>query len=180
MSRIGKKPIVLPEGVSATVTDRVIQVKGPKGTLEYNFGYEVDVKVDGTVVTVEKVGRTKLATSLWGTTRALIQNMVTGVKDGFSKKLELYGVGYKMALQGRKITMSLGFSHPVEVKIPEGIEVKIEKESMEISGIDRQKVGQFAADIRALKPVEPYKGKGFRYSDEQVVKKEGKKAAGAE
>ena len=131
-------------------------------------------------ILVEKKGKTKNAQALWGTTRAIINNMVVGVTQGFEKKLELQGVGYKMAVQGKKVALSLGFSHPVEKEIPEGIVVEIEKEVMKISGIDAQKVGQFASEIRRLKKVEPYKGKGFRYVGEQFIKKEGKKAASNE
>ena len=129
---------------------------------------------------MEKVGKTRLAQNLWGTVRAIVANMIEGVSQGFQKQLELNGVGYKMNLAGKKLLMSLGFSHPVEKEIPAGLEVSIEKNVLTIKGTDKQQVGQWAAEVRALKKVEPYKGKGFRYVGEEVVKKEGKKAGSAE
>ena len=180
MSRIGKKPIVIPDGVTATIKDREIEVKGPKGTLSYDFGYEVEVSVSDKEIVVEKKTNTRLAQDLWGTIRALIQNMIVGVTEGFKKELELHGVGYKMALQGKKLVLNLGFSHPIEVEVPEGLTVNIEKNNLTVEGTDKQSVGQFAAEIRAFRKVEPYKGKGFRYVDEQFIKKEGKRAVGTE
>jgi large subunit ribosomal protein L6 len=180
MSRIGKQPIEIPGDVTVSVNGNNIKVKGPKGELSYDFSYEVKVTSGDKEVVVEKNGNAKTSQALWGTTRALIRNMVEGVTTGFSKVLELHGVGYKMAVQGKKLVLNLGFSHPVELDIPEGLTVEIEKEKMTISGIDKQSVGQFAAEIRALKKVEPYKGKGFRYEGEQFIKKEGKKAVGSE
>ena len=159
-----------------SVNGNKISVKGVKGTLDFEHHYELELKVSGQEISVNKKGKSKQAPALWGTTVRIIENMITGVTRGFEKKLELNGVGYRMNLAGRKITLALGFSHPVEVQVPEGIEVKIENNVLTISGIDKQKVGQFAADIRSLKPVEPYKGKGFRYVGEIVRKKEGKKA----
>ncbi len=177
MSRIGKQPIEIPSGVTVSLDGHVLKVKGAKGESELKFSHEVEVTVGEKEIEVKKVGKTKNAPALWGTTRALIQNMITGVTEGFEKKLELQGVGYKMAVQGKKVNLNLGFSHPVELEIPEGLTVQVDKEIMSITGIDRQKVGQFAAEIKRLKPVEPYKGKGFRYEGEQVIRKEGKKAA---
>lgn len=177
MSRIGKKPLEIPEKVQAKVEAGKITVTGPKGSLEFCFHPEVTVKVAEKEITVEKIGNSKNAPALWGTTARLIRNMIEGVTNGFEKKLELNGVGYRMALQGKKINMALGFSHPVVLDIPEKIEAKIEGNSITISGIDKQAVGQFAAKIKSLKPVEPYKGKGFRYAGEIVRRKEGKKAA---
>lgn len=181
MSRIGKLPIQIPEGVTIDINDnREIKVKGPKGELSFNFGYEVDIKQEEKELIVEKKGKTKQAAALWGTTRAMVSNIINGVAEGFKKELELNGVGYKMAVQGRKVVLNLGYSHPIEKEIPEGLEVKIDKNILSVEGIDKQKVGQFAAEIRAERKVEPYKGKGFRYVGEQVIKKEGKRAVGTE
>ena len=180
MSRIGKQPIAIPAGVTVTINDRTIEVKGPKGTLSYDFGYEIEVKVSDNEIIVEKKANTRLAQALWGTARSLIQNMTVGVTDGFKKTLELHGVGYKMALQGKKLVLNLGFSHPIESEVPEGVTVTIENNNITMEGTDKQSVGQFAAEVRAFRKVEPYKGKGFRYAGEQFIKKEGKRAAGTE
>lgn len=177
MSRIGKKPIAIPSGVTVSVNAGAVEVKGPKGTLSFEHNQEVEVKISEGSLQVEKIGKTKKAPAIWGTTARIIENMIAGVTNGFSKQLELNGVGFRMSIAGKKITMALGFSHPVEVEVPEGLEVKIEQNVMTVSGIDKHTVGQFAANIRALKPVEPYKGKGFRYVGEFVRRKEGKKAA---
>ena len=180
MSRIGKQPIEIPSGVEISVTENTVKVKGPKGEMEFNFGYEVEVTIKDNQVTVSKKDKGKVAEALWGTTRALIQNMIQGVTQGFEKVLELHGVGYKMAVQGKKIVLNLGFSHPIEMEIPEGLSAEVDDNKLKISGIDKQAVGQFAAEIRSLRKVEPYKGKGFRYEGEQFIKKEGKKAVGTE
>lgn len=180
MSRIGKKPIEIPANVEINLDGSEIKVKGPKGELVFSLPFEVEVKIGEKELVVEKKNNSKQARSLWGTVRALIQNMIDGVTKGYEKVLELHGVGYKMNLQGKKIVMHLGFSHPVEKEIPDDLQVEIEGEKLKVSGIDKQRVGQFAAEIRALKKVEPYKGKGFRYQGEQFVKKEGKKAVGSE
>ncbi len=177
MSRIGKKPIALPAGTEVTLRANVVTVKGPKGTLEWTHRREVSVALEEGNVTVTKLGRTKEAAAIWGTTAKLIANMLTGVTTGFQKQLELNGVGYRMSASGKKLTLALGFSHPVEVIVPEGLDTKVEGNVLTIAGIDRQQVGQFAAVVRKLKPVEPYKGKGFRYVGELVRLKEGKKAA---
>lgn len=181
MSRIGKNPITIPSATEVKINGRNVVVKGPKGQLEFEFdGRQVGVEVvDGKII-VSKNGKTKESPALWGTTRAIIQNMIVGVTEGYEKQLELHGVGFKMAVQGKKIVLNLGFSHPIEKEIPEGLEAKIEKNILSISGTDKQKVGQFTAEIRSLKKVEPYKGKGFRYVGEQFIKKEGKRAVGAE
>jgi large subunit ribosomal protein L6 len=178
MSRIGKKPIVIPSGVTIAIDDNNIEIKGPKGTLVFQHSREVSLEKKDNEIIVVMIGKTKAASAIWGTTQAVIQNMVIGVTQGFEKRLELNGVGYKMAVQGKKLVMSLGFSHPVELDIPVELTTEIEKNILIIKGIDKQKVGQFAAEIRALKKVEPYKGKGFKYVDEVVVRKEGKRAAG--
>jgi large subunit ribosomal protein L6 len=176
MSRLGKKPTLIPEGVKVDISGSEVSIKGPKGTLKFNFHPEMEIKVSGNEVIVEKKGNSKKAPAIWGTTARLIQNMMKGVTTGFQKQLELNGVGYRMAVAGRKINLALGFSHPVVVDIEEGLEVKVENNVMTISGIDKQRVGQFSANIKDLKPVEPYKGKGFRYVGEIVKKKEGKKS----
>jgi len=176
MSRIGKKPIAIPQGVKIELHRSTLSVTGPKGTLALEVNPEVKITIGEQEVQIEKIGKSKKAPAIWGTETRLIENMLEGVTKGFQKQLELSGVGYRMAVAGKKINLSLGFSHPVEVEIFEGIEVKIENAIMTISGIDKQKVGQFSANIKALKPVEPYKGKGFHYVGEYVRRKEGKKA----
>lgn len=179
MSRIGKKPVAIPEKVEMNLSANVLTVKGPKGTLSFSHHYEVAIKLlDGQVV-VEKKGVTKRAQALWGTTAKLIQNMIEGVSTGFTKQLELNGVGYRMNLAGKKLNLALGFSHPVVVELPERVEAKVENNILTLTSIDKQLLGEFAAYVRKQKPVEPYKGKGFRYVGEQVRKKEGKKAGAA-
>ncbi len=176
MSRIGKKPIAIRAGVDVKINGNQISVKGPKGLLVFNHRPEVSVKLIGNEIKVEEKLKKAETSAIWGTTTRIIENMIKGVTDGFEKKLELNGVGYRMSLQGKKIMLALGFSHPIEVPIPDGLNVKIEQNVITVEGIDKQRVGQFAAEIRRLKPVEPYKGKGFRYVGEVVRKKEGKKA----
>ncbi|MFA6973890.1 MAG: 50S ribosomal protein L6 [Parcubacteria group bacterium] len=178
MSRIGKKVIVILPGVEVKLNNTRLSVKGPKGTLEMVVNREVTINIGEKEINVEKTGKSKKAPAVWGLTRALIDNMIVGVTTGYKKQLELQGVGFRMAVAGKKINMALGFSHPVVVDIPEGLEAKIaENNILEIAGADKQSVGQFAAEIRGLKPVEPYKGKGFRYVGEHVRRKAGKKAA---
>lgn len=180
MSRIGKKHISIPSDVTVTLEDKNVKVKGPKGELSFETSYEVEVEVKDNEIIVTKIGRTKAAPALWGTTRARVQNLVEGVSKGFKKGLELHGVGYKMALQGKKLVLNLGYSHPIEVQVPEGLIVTIEANILTVEGIDKQKVGQFSAEVRSFRKVEPYKGKGFRYVGETFVKKEGKRAVGSE
>jgi large subunit ribosomal protein L6 len=178
MSKIGKKPIAIPQGVEVKIEKDLFEAKGPKGSLNVHIleGVTVDI-VEGFINVAKKEGSIDNSNAIWGLTRALINNIITGVKDGFEKKLELQGVGYRMSVQGKKIVMALGFSHPVEKEIPEGITAKLEENNiLSVSGIDKQAVGQFAAEVRALKEVEPYKGKGFRYVGEKVRRKVGKKA----
>ncbi len=177
MSRIGKKPVAIPSGVEVTLDKRVVSVKGPKGTLSFEHRREVKVTIEEGSLQVAKVGETKQAQALWGTTAKSIANMIAGVTTGFEKALELNGVGYRMNLQGKKLALALGFSHPVEMMLPEGIAAVLEGNVLKITGSDKQQVGEFAAVVRKLKPVEPYKGKGFRYVGEIVRRKEGKKAA---
>ncbi len=178
MSRIGKKPIEIPDGVEAKLQNNRLEINGPKGSLNLTVHREAEVKIGGKEIIVEKTGKSKKAPAIWGLTRALIAGAIEGVKNGYKKQLELQGVGFRMAIAGKKINLALGFSHPVSVDVPEGLEAKIEENNvLTIFGIDKQAVGQFAADIRKLKPVEPYKGKGFRYVGEYVRRKAGKKAA---
>ena len=179
MSRIGKKPIEIKSGVKVELKDGIVSVTGPKGSLSFEFSQEMEIKISEKEVSVIKKGISKNSAALWGTTARIIENMIKGVTEGYQKQLELNGVGYRMAVQGKKMNMALGFSHPVIVDVPEGIEVKIENNIMTFSGIDKQKVGQIAATIKKLKPVEPYKGKGFRYVGEKVRRKAGKKAGSA-
>lgn len=177
MSRIGKKPVEIPGEVEVKFHDRLLEMKGPKGLLELDIHKDVDLEVGEGTITVKRVKTSKEASAVWGLTRSLINNMVTGVTHGFKKQLELQGVGYRMAVQGKKMNLALGFSHPVTVDVPEGLEVKLEEGNvLTIYGIDKQRVGQLAAEIRALKKVEPYKGKGFRYVGEKVRRKSGKKS----
>lgn len=175
MSRVGKKPVILPAGVTAVKKDLTLTVTGPKGTLTLPLHEKVSVTVSEKEILVDvKAKENKKEKALWGLFRALIQNLVDGVTKGFEKKLEVIGVGFKVAMQGTKIVMALGFSHPVEVEIPKGITVVVDKNTIIITGPDKQQVGQFAAEIRELKKPEPYKGKGIKYSDETIIRKAGK------
>lgn len=176
MSRIGKKPVAIPSGVTANIADGALSVKGPKGTLSLRLADEVtyDVQADG--ISVQPANPTKRARAFWGMQRTLVQNLVTGVTDGFTKKLLITGVGYRANAQGRKLKLQLGYSHDVDIDVPEGIEVKTpDNTTVEISGADKQKVGQLAAEIRRWRKPEPYKGKGIKYDGEYIFRKEGKK-----
>ncbi len=177
MSRIAKKPIEVPSGVDLKVDGSLVKVKGSKGQLEHDLHNDVEMKVDGNVVTfAAKDPKSKPAVALAGTSRAVINNMVVGVTTGFEKKLQLIGVGYRAQAQGKKLNLTLGFSHPVEYPVPEGITIETPSQTeIVVKGVDKQVVGQVAAEIRAYRPPEPYKGKGVRYSDEQVIRKEAKK-----
>jgi len=175
MSRIGKKPIDIPAGVKVVLDKNVLTVEGPKGKLTQDIHYKADVTVDGAVVNVAAKDETKIARSVHGLTRTLISNMVTGVTQGYVKKLEIVGVGYRVAQKGSDLDLSLGFSHPVVVTPPAGIELKAESQTkIAVSGIDKQLVGQVAANIRELRSPEPYKGKGIRYEGERIIRKAGK------
>ncbi len=174
MSRIGKLPIEIPSGVTITVDSNVIQVEGPKGILRQNLLPEVTVKVEDSKLTVDRKNDSKLAKSQHGLMRSLVNNMALGVTKGFEKKLEVNGVGFRVNGGGQQIEMALGFSHPVKYQAPEGIDLKVEKLNITVSGIDKQKVGQVAAEIRSLRKPEPYKGKGIKYADEQILRKAGK------
>lgn len=176
MSRIGKRPVELPSGVSATAEGEMLSVKGPKGTLSLQMLDEIAYEVEDGAIAVKPANDTKRARSFWGMQRTLVQNLVTGVTEGFTKTLEITGVGYRAAAQGRNLRLQLGFSHDVNIAVPEGIEVKTpDPTTVEISGIDRQKVGQLAAEIRRWRKPEPYKGKGIKYRGEYIFRKEGKK-----
>ncbi|MEK7617656.1 MAG: 50S ribosomal protein L6 [Patescibacteria group bacterium] len=175
MSRIGKKPVILPSGVKAELNGSSLSVSGPKGVLQIEIHPKVKVNVAEKEITVDIADKeNKKEKSLWGLTRALINNLVEGVTKGFEKKLEVNGVGFKVQVSGQKIIMSLGFSHPVEVEIPNDLSVTVDKNLITIQGSDKQKVGKFAAEVRELKKPEPYKGKGIRYIDEVVRRKAGK------
>ena len=176
MSRTGKKPITVPAGVTASVEGGQISVKGPKGTLTMPIADDISYEVGDGTITVKPANDTKRAKAFWGMQRTLVQNLVTGVTDGFSKKLLITGVGYRANAQGKKLKLQLGYSHDVDLEVPEGVEVKTpDQTTVEISGNDKQKVGQFAAEIRRWRKPEPYKGKGIKYEGEFVFRKEGKK-----
>jgi len=174
MSRIGKLPIVVPEKVEIKVDGAFVSVKGPNGALEYNFTDQVKIELNGKEVAVNPVDESKSARSLWGTTRTIIDNMVTGVTTGFTKTLEFTGVGYKAAVSGDTITLNLGFSHPIEYKLPQGVSAKVTKNVIDVSGANKELVGFAAAKIRSFRPPEPYKGKGVKYADEHIIRKAGK------
>jgi large subunit ribosomal protein L6 len=176
MSRIGKKPVAIPSGVTATVDGGVLSMKGPKGTLSMPMAEEVKWDVQADSVGVQPANDTKRARSFWGMQRTLVQNLVTGVTEGFSKKLLINGVGYRASAQGKKLKLQLGYSHDVDIDVPEGITVATpDQTTVEISGADKQKVGQLAAEIRRWRKPEPYKGKGIKYDGEYIFRKEGKK-----
>ena len=176
MSRIGNSPIKLPDGVNLTTEGARLVAKGSKGELAMALPSNVDVAVNDGVVTVTPREKNIQGRSIWGTVRANINNMVVGVSTGFTRKLEINGVGYRAALQGNKLQLNLGYSHPVEMDIPAGLTVKVESNTkIEITGADKQLLGQFASEVRAKRPPEPFKGKGVKYAEEHIVRKEGKK-----
>ncbi len=176
MSRIGKKAIAVPAGVTITLNGQDISVKGPKGSLSWTVVEEIEVKQEGANLNVAPRGETARHKSMWGLSRTLIANMVKGVTDGFEQSLEMVGVGYRAAMQGQKLELSLGFSHPVIIDPPAGITFVVPKQTeVKIQGIDKQLVGELAAKIRKIRPPEPYKGKGVKYAGEKVRRKEGKK-----
>ena len=176
MSRIGKKPVEVPSGVTAELNGKDLKVKGAKGELAMKFVDEVDVRLEDNVIYVNPRSEDKRARSMWGMQRTLAQNLVTGVTEGFSKELDLVGVGYRAAVQGKSLTLQLGYSHDINFPIPDGLTIECERPTrIKISGIDKQKVGQAAAEIRSFRKPEPYKGKGVKYVDEYIFRKEGKK-----
>lgn len=175
MSRIGNKPVTLPGSVKAEYKDSIIFIEGAKGKLQHEIHPEVEVELADGVINV-KAKSSKNARAFQGMTRALIANMVTGVSEGFQKVLEINGVGYRAEVKGNDLILNLGYSNPVPYKIPEGLEIKVEGNKISVSGIDKQKVGQVAAEIREVRPPEPYKGKGVKYVDEHIIRKAGKAA----
>ncbi|HEX5429626.1 MAG TPA: 50S ribosomal protein L6 [Patescibacteria group bacterium] len=175
MSRIGKKPVVIPAGVTVEIKENTIKVHGPKGELSLVVHPKVTVEKNDNELTVSvKREDNKQERALWGLFRSLLANTVKGVTEGFAKVLEINGVGYKAAVAGKKLTLNLGYSHPIEMEAPAGIDLKVEKNTITITGIDKQAVGQFAAVVRGQRPPEPYKGKGIKYSDEVIRRKAGK------
>ncbi|OHA63127.1 MAG: 50S ribosomal protein L6 [Candidatus Wildermuthbacteria bacterium RIFCSPHIGHO2_12_FULL_45_9] len=179
MSRIGKKPIEIPTGVQVQIEGQTVQLKGPKGELCRVFPHEMGIIHEENVLTVTPHTNSKKGKELWGLTRTLLANMIIGVTQGYVKKLELEGVGYRASTEGKVLNMTVGFSHPIVMQAPEFIAFSVEKNIITVSGIDKEKVGEIAARIRAIRPVEPYKGKGIRYEGEVVRRKLGKRAAGA-
>ncbi|MBO4227862.1 MULTISPECIES: 50S ribosomal protein L6 [Bradyrhizobium] len=176
MSRIGKRPVAIPSGVTATVDGQTVKVKGPKGQLQFVVHDDVEVKFENGQVKVAPRVKTNRAQAMYGTARAQVANLVEGVTKGFEKKLEITGVGYRAAMQGKNLQLALGYSHDVVYPIPEGISIAVPKPTeITVSGIDPQRVGQVAAEIRAYRPPEPYKGKGVKYANEFIFRKEGKK-----
>jgi len=176
MSRIGKKPVAIPSGVTATIDNGQLSVKGPKGTLAMDLVDEVTYTVEGDNISVAPANDSKQARSFWGMQRTLVQNLMTGVTEGYTKVLEINGVGYRAQAQGKNLKLQLGFSHDVDFPVPEGIEIKTpDNTTVEINGINKQLVGQVAAEIRRWRKPEPYKGKGIKYRGEYIFRKEGKK-----
>lgn len=176
MSRVAKKPIELPKGVEISVANGVVTVKGPKGSLQQNIHQHVEMQQDGATLTFAARAGAANGWAHAGTARALVNNLITGVSKGFERKLDLVGVGYRAQAQGKVLSLTLGFSHPVNYAVPEGITIETPSQTeIFVRGSDKQKVGQVAADIRAYRPPEPYKGKGVKYSDEVIIRKEAKK-----
>ena len=176
MSRIGKRPVAIPSGVSASIEGKTLSVKGPKGTLTLGMRDEIAYAVEDGQISVKPANDGKTARAFWGMQRTLVSNLVEGVTNGFTKTLDITGVGYRAQAQGKNLRLQLGYSHDVNYDVPEGIEIKTpDNTTVEISGIDKQKVGQVAAEIRRWRKPEPYKGKGIRYRGEYIFRKEGKK-----
>ena len=176
MSRIGKKPVAIPSGVTADIANGVLTVKGPKGTLTLTLADEIAYAVEDGAISVQPANDTKRARAFWGMQRTLVSNLVTGVTQGYTKILDITGVGYRANAQGKNLKLQLGYSHDVDFAVPEGIEIKTpDNTTVEITGIDKQKVGQVAAEIRRWRKPEPYKGKGIKYRGEFIFRKEGKK-----
>ncbi len=178
MSKIGKKPIEVPKDVNVVIEAGLVKVRGPKGELQYKIPRELKITLENNLLSVVPVSKSKKTPALWGTIRAVVANLIKGVYEGFEKKLEIEGVGFKAQTNGNDLILNLGFSHPVNFKTPEGIKIGIEKNVITVSGVSLELVGQTAANIRALKKPEPYKGKGIRYAGEIIKRKAGKKVAG--
>lgn len=177
MSRIGKQPITVPEKVNVTISDRKIDVKGPKGELSFTHHEGVTVGEEDKNLIVKPVDASNKNRALWGLTRTLVNNMMVGVTTGFTKNLEFNGVGYKAAVKGRSLVLNLGYSHPIDYELPEGVDAKVTKNVIELSGCNKELVGFAAAKIRSFRKPEPYKGKGIKYSDETIIRKAGKTGA---
>jgi len=177
MSRIGKQPVIVPAKVDVKINDGVVLVKGPKGELTYKLTEKVNVELTDKEVIVKPIDDSKVSRSMWGLTRTLISNMVVGVTDGFTRTLEFNGVGYRAKVSGRTLNLSLGFSHPIDFELPEGIDAKVTKNVIDITGCSKELVGFAAAKVRSFRPPEPYKGKGIKYSDEVIIRKAGKTGA---
>ena len=176
MSRIGKKPVVIPAGVTANVEGQTVKVKGPKGALNLVVPDEVTIKMDKNEIKIDPRSETKRARAMWGTARTLVNNLMAGVTKGFEQRLEITGVGYRAAVQGKSLNLQLGYSHDINFAIPDGVTIAAPKPTeIVVSGSDKQKVGQVAAEIRGFRPPEPYKGKGVKYAGEYIFRKEGKK-----
>ena len=176
MSRIGKRPVAIPSGVSANIEGSTLSVKGPKGTLTMGLSDLIDYKVENDEISVQPANATRAARNHWGMQRTLVSNLVEGVTEGFTKTLQLTGVGYRAQAQGKKLKLQLGYSHDVDLDVPEGLDVQTpDQTTIHVTGIDKQKVGQFAAEIRRWRKPEPYKGKGIKYQGEYIFRKEGKK-----
>ena len=176
MSRIGQSPINIGDNVEVLFQEKTLKLKGPKGSLEMNIPNLVDLKIEEKKILVTNKDNSQNGKANWGTIRALINNMVVGVTDGFTKNLEIVGVGYRGTIAGKKLTLNLGLSHPVEINVPEDIDVKMDGNTkLSVSGVNKQKIGQFCSVIRSKRPPEPFKGKGIRYANEYIIRKEGKK-----
>ena len=176
MSRIGKRPVAIPRGVTANIDGKTLSVKGPKGTLTMGLSDLIDYKVEDEGISVQPANDTQKARAFWGMQRTMVSNLVEGVTEGFSKTLQISGVGYRASTQGKKLKLQLGYSHDVDLDVPEGLDVQTpDQTTVIVSGIDKQKVGQFAAEIRRWRKPEPYKGKGIKYQGEYIFRKEGKK-----
>jgi len=176
MSRVGKKPVTVANGIDVSVDGTAIVAKKGKNEKRLETHGRVEISIDGAEVTFGRVGEDKESSAFWGTYRALFANIIEGLDKGFKKSLEINGVGYRAAVQGKILNLQLGFSHPIEFPIPEGIEVKVDKNVIHLSGTDKQTIGQVAAEIRSFRPPEPYKGKGVKYTDETIIRKAGKSA----
>lgn len=177
MSRIGKKPVTIPEKVTIKLDGLSLSVKGPKGELDYTFADGVTINQEDKAIVVKPVDESNKNRALWGLTRSIVQNMVTGVTEGFSKQLEFNGVGYKAAVKGSTLVLNLGYSHPIDYELPTGISAKVEKNQITLSGCSKELVGFTAAKVRSFRPPEPYKGKGIKYADETIIRKAGKSGA---
>jgi large subunit ribosomal protein L6 len=176
MSRVGQKPVAIPDGTEIQIADQLVRAKGKRGERSVTLPREVEVSQADNLIWVKPRSESKRARAMWGTSQSMVSNLVTGVTDGYSKTLEITGVGYRATMQGKTLNLQLGYSHDINYPIPEGIEIKCENQTtIEVSGADKQAVGQVAAEIRAFRKPEPYKGKGIRYRGEQILRKEGKK-----